>query len=387
LANKANEKIDNYNEIKDRNIKVENDFVKFQDKDKLFSKGQSARIWNELYKVVDSSDVIVQVLDARNPLGTRSYHVEKHIKDNCPHKHMILILNKCDLIPNWATKRWLYILAKEYPTLAFHASLTKSFGKGSLIQLLRQFQNIHSNKQQISVGFIGYPNVGKSSIINTLKKKKVCNVAPIPGETKVWQYITLYKKIFLIDCPGVVYPSQEESETDIVLKGVVRIDNIKTPSEFIPALLERTKKEYIQRTYGIVDWNTPEEFLEKYAIKSGKLLKKGEPDIEITSRMVLNDWVRGKIPFFVPPPDVEYVEEEKDSKEKSKIDPPKQKVDNIRIKEDFFDEIDQPLNENNKKESEEDNDDIEWDDVNPNEGEIDVVQWEDVNPENNDNKK
>jgi len=105
--------------------------------------------------------------------------------------------------------------------------------------------------------------------------------------------------------------------------------------------------------------------------------------------MVLNDWVRGKIPFFVPPPDVEYVEEEKDSKEKSKIDPPKQKVDNIRIKEDFFDEIDQPIKENNKKESEEDNDndDIEWDDVNPDEGEIDVVQWEDVNPENNDNKK
>jgi len=54
-----------------------------------------------------------------------------------------------------------------------------------LIQLLRQFSVLHSDKKQISVGLIGYPNVGKSSIINTLKKKKVCTVAPIPGETKV----------------------------------------------------------------------------------------------------------------------------------------------------------------------------------------------------------
>jgi len=66
--------------------------------------------------------------------------------------------------------------------------------------------------------------VGKSSVINTLRQKAVCKVAPIPGETKVWQYITLMKKIYLIDCPGIVAPSGD-SETDIVLKGVVRRDS------------------------------------------------------------------------------------------------------------------------------------------------------------------
>jgi len=137
-----------------------------------FQKGQSHRIWNELYKVIDSSDVVVQVLDARDPLGTRCSRVEKHLKENCPHKHLVLLLNKVDLIPTWATKKWLHILSKEYPTLAFHASINHSFGKGSLIQLLRQFQHLHSDKQQISVGFIGYPNVGKSSVINTLREKK-----------------------------------------------------------------------------------------------------------------------------------------------------------------------------------------------------------------------
>ncbi|CAA3004748.1 nuclear nucleolar GTPase 2, partial [Olea europaea subsp. europaea] len=95
----------------------------------MFEKGQSKRIWGELYKVIDSSDVVVQVLDARDPQGTRCYHLERHLKEHCKHKHMILLLNKCDLVPAWATKGWLRILSKEYPALAFHASINKSFGK------------------------------------------------------------------------------------------------------------------------------------------------------------------------------------------------------------------------------------------------------------------
>lgn len=73
--------------------------------------------------------------------------------------------------------------------------------------------------------------MGKSSVINTLRTKLVCKVAPIPGETKVWQYITLTKRIFLIDCPGVVYHSTD-SETDIVLKGVVSLYTFCTDVDF-----------------------------------------------------------------------------------------------------------------------------------------------------------
>jgi len=219
-------------------------------------------------------------------------------------------LNKCDLIPVWATKRWVYTLSKEYPTVAVHASITKPFGKGTLIQLLRQFQRLHSDKPQISVGFIGYPNVGKSSMINMLRSKKVCKVAPIPGETKVWQYITLFKKIFLIDCPGVVTPAKDETEDNIVLKGVVRVENLLDPTVHIPALIERVKKEHLQKTYGVMEWKDSTDFLELYAQKTGKLLKKGEPDVVAVSKMILNDWIRGKIPFFIAPPEDDLPEEE-----------------------------------------------------------------------------
>ncbi|XP_005395267.1 PREDICTED: nucleolar GTP-binding protein 2 [Chinchilla lanigera] len=304
LLEKAEMSTETYDQGKDRDLVTEDTGVRNEAQEEIYKKGQSKRIWGELYKVIDSSDVVVQVLDARDPMGTRSPHIEAYLKKEKPWKHLIFVLNKCDLVPTWATKRWVAVLSQDYPTLAFHASLTNPFGKGAFIQLLRQFGKLHTDKKQISVGFIGYPNVGKSSVINTLRSKKVCNVAPIAGETKVWQYITLMRRIFLIDCPGVVYPS-EDSETDIVLKGVVQVEKIKTPEDHVGAVLERAKPEYISKTYKIDSWENAEDFLEKLAFRTGKLLKGGEPDLQTVGKMVLNDWQRGRIPFFVKPPNAE----------------------------------------------------------------------------------
>ncbi|RDW87429.1 hypothetical protein BP5796_03123 [Coleophoma crateriformis] len=277
----------------------------------IFNKGQSKRIWNELYKVIDSSDVVIHVLDARDPLGTRCRSVEKYIKEEAPHKHLIFVLNKCDLVPTRVAASWVRYLSKDYPTLAFHASITNSFGKGSLIQLLRQFSSLHSDRKQISVGFIGYPNTGKSSIINTLRKKKVCTVAPIPGETKIWQYITLMKRIYLIDCPGVVPPSATDTPQDILLRGVVRVENVEHPEQYIPAVLAKTKPQHIERTYQLKGYKDHIEFLELLARKGGRLLAKGEPDVDGVAKQVLNDFLRGKIPWFTPPPLLEGQEEDK----------------------------------------------------------------------------
>lgn len=68
-------------------------------RESVFLKGQSKRIWNELYKVIDSSDVVIHAIDARDPEGTRCRSVEKYIREEAPHKHLIFVLNKCDLVP------------------------------------------------------------------------------------------------------------------------------------------------------------------------------------------------------------------------------------------------------------------------------------------------
>ncbi|GLC34322.1 Nuclear/nucleolar GTPase 2 [Pleodorina starrii] len=270
--------------------------------ERAYEKGQSKRIWGELYKVLDSSDVIVQVLDARDPNGTRCTFLEQHIRKHLRHKHIILLLNKCDLVPSWVTKRWLHFLSRDFPVLAFHASITNPFGKGALLSLLRQLARLRSDKQAISVGFVGYPNVGKSSVINTLRTKKVCKAAPIPGETKIWQYITLMKRIFCIDCPGVVYNRTNDTPTDLVLKGVVRVENLEDATHHVDPVLTRVKPEYLKRAYKIKEWKDTEDFLTQLARLSGKLLRGGEPDLNTAARMILYDWQRGKVPFFTLPP-------------------------------------------------------------------------------------
>jgi nuclear GTP-binding protein len=276
-AQTSEQKVDDYDMKTDINLQWQTDKEKIGPETKYMTAGQSKRIYSELYKVIDSSDVICEVIDARDPMGTRSYYVENFIKKNAPHKHIIFILNKCDLVPTWATAAWIRILSKEYPCLAFHASITNPFGKPALFQILRQFDSLHKDKKNISIGFIGYPNVGKSSIINTLKKQAVCKAAPIPGETRVWQYVALTKRIYLIDCPGVVYDggvnSDLDSETDKVLKGVLRAEKIQEPIYYIPGILAKAKKEYLQKIYKVENWTDHEDFVGQLAINYGKLLK------------------------------------------------------------------------------------------------------------------
>mmetsp|Transcript_247 Transcript_247/g.562 ORF Transcript_247/g.562 Transcript_247/m.562 type:complete len:763 (-) Transcript_247:204-2492(-) len=285
-------------------------------REEIFNKGTSRRIWAELYKVVDASDVICFILDARDPMGTRCMALEREIRKHKSHKHIVLVLNKVDLVPTWVSRRWIQILMKDFPTLAFHASITNPFGKNALLNLLRQFSTLLSDKKHVTVGMIGYPNVGKSSVINTLKRKKVCKAAPVPGETRIWQYIALTRRLYLLDCPGIVPPTASDFKNDAakVLKGVVRAERVEGCSWYIDEVLSRVKKQYLIQRYKLdadTEWEDGEGFLTILANKMGKLFKGGDPDLDTTARIVLYDWQRGRIPFFTMPPDENAAEETK----------------------------------------------------------------------------
>lgn len=286
-------------EMKNKGQKAEESNISAARKDKI--KGQSHRIWNELYKVIDSSDVVVHVLDARDPLGTKCNQIEEFIKNKAQHKHLVYVLNKVDLIPTSFTSKWLKLLGKDHPCIAYHSnSLDNHYGKDNLMNLLRQLKTLYK-KDNLSVGFVGYPNSGKSSIINTLRGKDVCKSAPVPGETRSWQYITLTKDLYLIDCPGVV-PISDYKQA--VLRGAIRIENVKEPDDLIPDVMQLAGVEAIEACYKI-KFSGVEELFEKISKKYGKISKGGEPNIDLISKMILHDLQRGKIPYYKSPNDIQ----------------------------------------------------------------------------------
>lgn len=127
----------------------------------------------------------------------------------------------------------------------------------------------------------------------------------------MWQYVTLTKKIYLIDSPGVVYDVGDD-EVETVLKGVVRSERLKEPCDFVAPMLSRLNPDHIARVYGVSQWSDDVDFMTQVAKLKGKLLPSGEPDMPTVAKMMINDWQRGRLPYFVPPPRPEGEEEEEE---------------------------------------------------------------------------
>lgn len=280
--------------------------------------------YREFKKIVEIADVILEVLDARDPLGCRCVDVERKILAKDPNKKIILVLNKIDLIPRENLEKWLKYLRNELPTIAFKcstqekdisqssANVLKSesknllqtrecLGAETLLQLLKNYCRSSNLKTTISVGIIGYPNVGKSSLINSLKRSKAVGVGSTPGLTKALQEIHLDKNIKLLDCPGIVFAS-DASDDDIALRNCIKIEQIEDPTGPVEAILKRCQVSHLMQLYKIPSFSNASEFLIQIAFKRGKLGKGGVPNLKQAAKTVLQDWNSGKIPYCTVPP-------------------------------------------------------------------------------------
>ncbi|ORD97077.1 NOG2 [Hepatospora eriocheir] len=275
----------------------------------IMTRSSSKATWTELYKVLDSSDVVVHVLDARNPKICS--HIENYLEKH-NHKYLIYVLNKVDLVPKEVTTQWINKLNQKHPVVAYHAlsrdnykSNKLNFGKENLTRILRQLKRLYltnnKNKHCISVGFVGYPNTGKSSIINSLRGKDVCKVAPIPGETRVWQYITLFKDLYLIDSPGVIPITNSGKFTvDDLLNGGLRIESMNNCEMYVWDVVERVGKEKIIKFYDLkIEFDSLKGLLRSVGKRMGFIRKGGIIDEDLVAKRILTDFVRGKLPYYV----------------------------------------------------------------------------------------
>jgi len=285
----------------------------------------------ELNKVIESSDVLLEVLDARDPMGSRSKTVETKIlskngANTTERKRIILVLNKIDLVPGHVVESWVKYLRREFPVIAFKAStqeqrrgissahirmkdvtatsrrqaVSKAVGVNTLLQLLKNYCRNHDIKTSISVGVIGYPNVGKSSIINSMKRCRSVGTSSTPGYTTKTQEVKLDSNIKLIDSPGVLFETNDSSS--LILRNCIKVESIANPIESVTKILKNCKPSHLQRVYNVPSFRSTEEFLFYIAKKRGKLKKGGSVDIEVAARTVLMDWNTGKIPYYTLAP-------------------------------------------------------------------------------------
>jgi nuclear GTP-binding protein len=245
--------------------------------------------------VIKDADIIIEVLDSRIPLETRSKRLES-IVDEYEDKKLILLLNKADLVPKKIIRRWKEILIKEYPT--FYTSDRHGFERS--VRFLKKILLQTIDKRPIRVCLFGYPNVGKSSIINALRGKKVAPTSPLAGFTHGKKYIKLASDdILLVDTPGVI-PFYDQSEVELVIKCAIRPDKIVHLLDSVAEILSLIDEDNIKKKYGILYENT-KDFLEKITKKRGKLLPGGIADIQTVAKLFINDFQRGRLPYYKKP--------------------------------------------------------------------------------------
>jgi len=303
--------------------------------------GQSSRraYLRELRKVVEASDVILQVLDARDPSGTRMGRTSEESLLSRHDKKMVLVLNKIDLVPKDAVSGWLTHLRRSHPTIAMKAGTNQSRSSGvgrsegetalksssgvgveGLLQLLKNYARTSApggggkSKGCITVGIVGYPNVGKSSILNTLKRARAVGVSPRPGFTTSIQEVVLDRSVRLIDSPGVVFDDMDDKSDDkmghSLLRNCVDADSVEDPIPAVAGLLSRCTTQSLMMTYEIPAFPPGDvmTFLALVARRSGRVMKGGIPDKARAARIVIRDWNAGKIKYFTAPPDVTVAE-------------------------------------------------------------------------------
>ena len=310
--------------------------------------------------------MVIQVLDARDPASCRCPALERAVRlggaGTGRPKTLVFLLNKVDLVPRSAAEAWLAALRVDGPALAFKASTqrqaahlaqrkagaggSKKRGRGAsggegvaapavqeadgrpvvgaacvgadaLLRLLRSIAASYygggggggggasAPRPSITVAVAGLPNVGKSSVLNSLARARVARVGNAPGITRAAQSIRLDKGITLLDSPGVVLSraTAGDGPVDLALRGAARVDALGDPQAAAAAVLKRAPPAALVAHYRLPGSpTTPTDLLAALAAARGKLRPGGAPDLDAAARVLVHDWAGGRIPYFTLPP-------------------------------------------------------------------------------------
>ncbi len=259
-------------------------------------KKQRAKFPALLQKVIDISDIILEVIDARFIEETRNKSVEEYILRKG--KRIIFVANKVDLAEN-LNKNAL----KEIKPYVLVSCKTRQGTKELRDKIKTESKNVRKVSEKfnrIQVGVIGYPNSGKSSLINMLVGKSSAKTGAQAGFTKGLQKIKLTSDILVIDSPGVIPTEKYSTEDKVAIAqdakvGARTTNKLKDPEIAVLAIFDeypRVLKKFYEIENKISD---SDELLEELGKKLGMLKKGGEIDTDRVARKIIKDWQEGKI--------------------------------------------------------------------------------------------
>ncbi len=235
--------------------------------------------------VIENSDLLIEVVDARFPEKTRNKKIEAIIKSKG--KTLIIALNKSDLISKKNAEQTKKEVNKDFPCVFVSSTQKKGMKR------LRELIAIKTKKTGKTTGVIGYPNTGKSSVINALSGKKV-KTSITAGFTR-GQQIIKKGNTKLIDSPGVI-PFEERNENELVLIGAKNPSKLEYPEDVAIKLIELLKEKNPKELKRLgAESSNPDNALEEIALKKKRMKKGGLPDINAASKQLLLDFQKGKI--------------------------------------------------------------------------------------------
>ncbi len=255
--------------------------------------------WRLLARTIRNADIVLEVVDIRDPIHTRSRKVEKMVE--ALDKDLIIVLNKSDLVPRNVAEKWSRIIEGQGHEVLY-VSARHRLGTRRLRGFIKHIARI----KPFSVAVVGYPKTGKSSIINALRGKKGASTSPIPGSpgyTKAIQLLKVEPGFYMIDTPGII--PIEGGWPEAIIRGRSP-EEVADPVPPAVALLQRALRynpRCVLEAYNISE-RDPYRILEEIARRRGwfyKLTK--EPLIEEAARTVIRDYHRAKLLFYVPPED------------------------------------------------------------------------------------
>lgn len=243
------------------------------------------RFWQAVRGAIWDSDIVLLILDARMPELSRNKDIENIVVKR--EKELIFVFNKIDIV----SQKYLDFIKSRYN--GFFVSASRNIG---INELKRDLLILGKKKglNDIKVAVVGYPNVGKSAVINALAKRASAKVSPHAGTTRGLQWIKA-GSLYVLDSPGVI--PFEDDEIKLGILGSKDPENLKDMEKVALEIINifiNYDESLLEARYG-ESVTKSEDILSEIAKRKGLLLKGGLVDEKRAAMMVIKDWQNGKL--------------------------------------------------------------------------------------------